>query len=124
MPAGDRTGPEGRGSMTGRGAGFCAGYRVAGYMNPAPGRGYSAYGRGFGGRGRGRRNWYYATGQPGWARAAAGLPAGGAPGPYSPQQMSPQEKAEALKEESGYLKEELKDIEKQIKALQKESKDS
>ena len=40
--------------MTGRGAGFCAGYSVPGYMNPIGG-----YGRGWG-RGRGRgfgRGW-------------------------------------------------------------------
>lgn len=34
MPRGDRTGPAGRGPMTGRGAGYCAGYPVPGFMNP------------------------------------------------------------------------------------------
>ncbi|MEA3505965.1 MAG: DUF5320 domain-containing protein, partial [Elusimicrobiota bacterium] len=34
MPAGDRTGPAGRGPMTGRGAGFCAGSASPGYINP------------------------------------------------------------------------------------------
>lgn len=38
MPGGDRTGPAGMGPMTGRAAGFCAGYPVPGYMNPAGGR--------------------------------------------------------------------------------------
>ncbi|RKY23605.1 MAG: hypothetical protein DRP62_05580 [Planctomycetota bacterium] len=38
MPGGDRTGPAGMGPMTGRAAGFCAGYPVPGYMNPAMGR--------------------------------------------------------------------------------------
>lgn len=33
MPRGDGTGPVGAGPMTGRGAGFCAGYSVPGYMN-------------------------------------------------------------------------------------------
>jgi hypothetical protein len=47
MPRGDRTGPWGAGSMTGRAAGYCAGYPVPGYMNL--GRGW---GRGFG------RGWY------------------------------------------------------------------
>lgn len=49
MPRGDRTGPWGRGPMTGRSAGYCAGFPDPGYMNPVgggPGRG--------GGRGRGR----------------------------------------------------------------------
>ena len=38
MPRGDRTGPAGLGPMTGRAAGFCAGYPVPGYMNPATGK--------------------------------------------------------------------------------------
>ena len=83
MPGGDGTGPMGLGPMTGRAAGFCAGYPVPGYMSPVPGRGYwgAGPGPGFrGGRGRGgrgRRNWFYATGLPGWVRAAQGLPAWG-----------------------------------------------
>jgi hypothetical protein len=40
MPLGDRTGPAGLGPMTGRAAGFCAGYPVPGYMNPAGGAGW------------------------------------------------------------------------------------
>ena len=38
MPFGDGTGPAGMGPMTGRGAGYCAGYQVPGFMNPIPGR--------------------------------------------------------------------------------------
>jgi len=93
MPGGDGTGPMGFGPMTGRAAGFCAGYPVPGYMNPIPGGGYGGWGRGLwggGGRGRGWRNWYRATGLPGWARAGMGLPAWGGrvwtpyPRPYGP----------------------------------------
>ena len=40
MPRGDRTGPAGLGPMTGRAAGFCAGYPMPGYMNPAGGAGW------------------------------------------------------------------------------------
>jgi len=40
MPAGDGTGPLGFGPMTGRAAGYCAGYPVPGYMNPLPGGGF------------------------------------------------------------------------------------
>ena len=53
LPRGDKTGPTGQGSMTGRAAGYCAGYSVPGYMNPTDG-----YERGLGrgcGRGWGRR---------------------------------------------------------------------
>ena len=44
MPKGDKTGPQGLGSKTGRAAGYCAGYSVPGYMNSIRG-----CGRGFGG---------------------------------------------------------------------------
>ena len=37
MPRGDRTGPMGMGSMTGRRVGFCAGFAAPGYMNSVPG---------------------------------------------------------------------------------------
>jgi hypothetical protein len=53
MPWGDRTGPWGVGPMTGRAAGYCAGYPVPGYVNPIP---RFDWGSGFGGwwgRGRG-----------------------------------------------------------------------
>jgi len=39
MPAGNGMGPIGLGPMTGRQAGYCAGYSLPGYMNPTPGRG-------------------------------------------------------------------------------------
>ena len=78
MPRGDGTGPMGMGPMTGRAAGFCAGYGMPGYMNPVAGRGFGmgfGRGRGFGGGGgRGWRNRFYATGLPGWA--GAGMPYG------------------------------------------------
>jgi len=38
MPRGDGTGPAGMGPMTGRAAGFCAGFPVPGYMNPVMGK--------------------------------------------------------------------------------------
>jgi hypothetical protein len=37
MPFGNGTGPVGMRPMTGRAAGFCAGYPVPGYMNPVMG---------------------------------------------------------------------------------------
>jgi len=85
MPSGDGTGPMSMGPMTGRGAGYCAGYAVPGFVNRGPGRGFGGGGRG---RGRGRRNWFYATGLPSWQRAAWGWPASGlswgAGGPSAP----------------------------------------
>ena len=57
MPRGDRTGPEGKGSKTGRKAGFCAGNKSPGYVNTGFGGG-----RGFGrGLGRGFRSGYSNT---------------------------------------------------------------
>jgi hypothetical protein len=55
--------------MTGRAAGFCAGFGVPGFVNPVRGRGMGfGRGRGFGGGGRGWRHRFYATGLPGWMR--------------------------------------------------------
>ena len=130
MPGGDRTGPAGMGPRTGRAAGYCSGYDVPGYTNPIGGRGfwgrgggYWGYGRGRGG-GRGRRNWYYATGMPGWQRAAYGYPAYGygaygQPYPYAPE-PSAAEEADMLKQEAEALKNELQDIQERISALEKE----
>ena len=60
MPRGDRTGPWGAGPMTGRAAGYCAGYSVPGYLNPVGGWG-GRRGRGYGrGWGRGYGRGYYA----------------------------------------------------------------
>jgi hypothetical protein len=120
MPGGDRTGPLGYGPMTGRGAGYCAGYPVPGYANPIPGRRWFSHGRGFGrgrgwfGRGRGWRHWYYATGLPGWA--AYGM--GSYPYPYVPE-PTPKEETEMLKEQAELLKNELKDIQDRISTLEK-----
>jgi hypothetical protein len=49
MPRGDGTGPVGMGPMTGRAAGYCAGYGMPGYMNPGYGRGFQGWGIGYGG---------------------------------------------------------------------------
>jgi hypothetical protein len=66
MPRGDKTGPNGLGKMTGRGAGYCAGNETAGFENINYGRRGegmhrgNAYrngmGRGNGGRGAGYGN--------------------------------------------------------------------
>ncbi|MGZ5424590.1 MAG: DUF5320 domain-containing protein, partial [Candidatus Aminicenantales bacterium] len=54
MPAGDRTGPIGMGPLSGRAAGYCAGFGMPGYANPLPGRGFGmGFGRGRGAWGRG-----------------------------------------------------------------------
>jgi hypothetical protein len=46
MPRGDGTGPMGMGPMTGRAAGYCAGFPTPGFMNPMGGRLGLGLGRG------------------------------------------------------------------------------
>lgn len=75
------------GPMTGRAAGYCARFGVPGYANPMPGRGFGiGFGRGGGvcgqGGGRGWRNMFYATGQPGWMRFGGYAAPSGDPAPY------------------------------------------
>ena len=133
MPRGDGTGPAGMGSMTGRGAGYCSGYSVPGFANPIGGR-YSGIGRGaFGGRGRGNRNWYQATGLPGWSRYNAGMPAWGgvsAPpvypyaDPYTGPAVTPDQEKEMLKEQADLLKQQLEDMQARMEKLEKEEKES
>ncbi len=123
MPFGDGTGPSGMGSMTGRGAGYCAGYPVPGYANPVPG--YGMYGRGFrGGGGRGRRNRFYATGLYGWQRAVPPYPAYAGAAPYTvpPQApMNTDQELEALKGQAKYFAESLEGIQQRIAELEKEA---
>ncbi len=126
MPRGDGTGPAGMGPMTGRAAGYCAGYSVPGYMNPAGGRGgFGGRGPGFGGGG-GRRNGYYATGLPGWARAAQGIPAwGGYRAGYAPGAPvgapDPEQEKEVLRRQAEDLQQSLDDINERIEQIDKSS---
>jgi len=115
MPYGDGTGPGGMGPMTGRAAGYCAGYPVPGFQNPMPGRG--AFGRGW-------RNMYYATGLPGWMRAGMNYP-GQSGGvfqdtryPYSPE-ITPQQETEMLKNQAQAIQENLNGINDRLKELEK-----
>ena len=124
MPRGDGTGPGGMGPMTGRAAGYCTGYTVPGFMNATPGFGQGAgWGGGMFRGGRGRRNSYYATGLPTWARGAAYPPAspyGVPPVPYGAP-MQPTQEKEALKNQAAYLEGMLNDIKGRIDELQSES---
>jgi len=103
MPAGNGMGPRGMGPMTGRTAGFCAGFGVPGYVNPGTSRGC-----GFGGRGGGRgwRNMFHATGLPGWARG--GVPAA----------LAPAQELDVLKQQAESLGHALEDIRKRVQELE------
>ncbi|MBN2443882.1 MAG: DUF5320 domain-containing protein [Spirochaetales bacterium] len=116
MPRGDRTGPNGMGPMTGRGAGFCAGYTVPGFANPTLIRG--GIGRGMGmGRGRGFRHMYYAAGYPGWG--------GYTPGAYNqtypgfPPAVTPAGEIEMLKNQAELMRNNLNAIVERISELEK-----
>ena len=109
------------GPMTGRAAGYCAGYDRPGYANPG-------FGRGFGGGygwGRGWRHQYFATGLPGWARAGWG--GFGWRGTYTPPPAATTEEArklelDALREQTRYYKDALESMEKRIRELEGEQK--
>ncbi len=115
MPGGDGTGPAGRGPMTGRAAGLCAGNQMPGYANPGVG-----YGRGLGfgrGRGRGFGRGYLGRGRGFWWRG------------YNPEPFYPPEPTRA--EEKTYLEDMVKDLEgeintirERIKELSKEKKEN
>jgi len=117
MPRGDATGPMGMGPMTGRGAGYCAGNNMPGYLSNAGGRGFGmGFGRGcgFGGRsgrggGFGFRNRFYATGVPG--RFAFG----GLGAPY--HNLDPEMEKKALQQDAEALKSEMDAIKKRLEEL-------
>ena len=120
MPRGDGTGPGGLGPMTARGAGYCAGYSVAGYMNPSGGRlglGFG-YGRGFGrgmGRGYGRAYWpvnSYPVSPPPVAYG----------GGFYQAPIEPKQEMEMLAEDAKALKGQLDSINKRITELEKSEK--
>ena len=101
--------------MTGRGAGYCAGYGMPGYANPAFGRGFGmgfgwGRGRGFGGGGWGRRNWFHATGVPGW------MGYGGYAAPY--QAPDADTEKQMLKSEAKAVRAELEAIDKRLAELE------
>lgn len=113
MPRGDRTGPLGTGAMSGRAAGFCAGFQTAGYAHPAAvcgagmrlGRG----GGGWGGPAAGGRGWRCRS----WTTGRMGrMPYGGyAP---APQPLNPELEKEFLRNRSQLLQSELEVVNKRL----------
>ena len=119
MPGGDRTGPMGMGAMTGRAAGFCAGYDAPGYASPIPGRGFR--GRGWRGGGRGWRHMYYATGLPGWMRFGFGWPTPPMAAAWGAGPMPHEQELQVLKGHAETLKAQLEEIGARIEELEKEA---
>ena len=104
MTRGDGTGPIGMGPMTGRGAGFCAGFAIPGYVNPI------GYGFRFG-RGRGFWRMFYATGLPRWARF-------GAQDANRAYFASDADQKEFLKRQAKFLENQLDDVKKRLDELE------
>ncbi len=99
MPRGNGTGPNGLGPMTGRAAGYCAGYGLPGYANTALGLGFGGgRGMGWGGRGFG-----FGFGRGfGWNRGFAAYPfapPAGLKAGADTERWSLERQAEALEEE-------------------------
>jgi hypothetical protein len=89
--------------------------------------GVQSFKRGFLGRGggRGRRNWFYATGLPGWQREASAFPAFGRSGsPYSVgaygSTWTAKEEKEALKSQMEFIERELAALRNHIATLDKD----
>ena len=116
MPWGDRTGPMGFGSMTGRGMGFCAGFDRPGYANPGSGFGRGmGFGRGFGrGGGFGRRFWA--------SRPTPVAPARTVPVSYGPA-TAPVQYEYTKEDEIADLKADRDAIERELKAISERLKE-
>ena len=119
MPRLDRTGPMGMGPMTGRAAGYCAGFGAPGFDHPMPGR-FRGMPRGWGmrgawiGGGRGRRNRFFACGQSGY-----GMPPMGA-SPWDAPVASREQEIDALTQQAEWLKTSLDSINQRLEELAQE----
>ncbi len=117
MPRGDGTGPMGFGSMTGRAAGYCAGYPAPGFANPAVGFGWRGRG-GRGGRGFGGRFW--GAGCPGWVYPGYGAPA--ANPFFQSGAADPELEAGMLTNEIEMMERSLKEAKERLEELRKNDK--
>jgi hypothetical protein len=106
MPGGDGTGPIGRGPMTGRAAGLCAGYTTPGYTTPV-------YGRCLG---RGVRRGFWGHGRGFWWRDYS-------PEPYYSPAPTKEEEKTYLENMIKNLNEEIKSLQDRIQEISKEKKD-
>jgi len=124
MPRGDKTGPLGAGPMTGRGAGYCAGFDQPGFANGdfiPMGRAWECGGGRGGGRGRGYRNRAFWNVAPAWGPGCFG---GGPYGPVAgPAPSVPADASELdyLKRQSKHLEQSLRRVQARLEELEKGS---
>ncbi len=106
MPGLNAMGPLGAGPMTGRGRGYCMSYvsQGAGFVP-----GFSRGGR------RGRRNRFYATGLPRWARCTPDALATDAACAYP---FSNGQDLNTLRQQASYLENALNQVKKMIKDIE------
>ena len=117
MPRGDGTGPAGMGPMTGRAAGYCAGYPTPGFMNPYGGRMGAGFGWGRGrGLGRGMGRLGYSGVVPYGTTPYAAVQYGTAP--YAP----PEQELEFMQNQAKALGDQLEQIQKRISELEAKAK--
>jgi hypothetical protein len=109
MPGGDRTGPQGEGSRTGRGLGYCADYDQPGYATPQQGQ---RFGFRRGGRGnRGSRGWRN--------RSNAGFWPGRGRGGFAFIPDAPDQDIDSLKEQISELQNTLKEVQNRLDQFEK-----
>ncbi|MBN2803206.1 MAG: DUF5320 domain-containing protein [Deltaproteobacteria bacterium] len=114
MPRGDKTGPQGMGPMTGRGAGFCRGFQVPGFMNSVHRRGFGC-GNGFSnGNGFGWRNRTFSGANQGWGFQQSDSFSSNEAG----QNMTKEQELNVLKEQARYVEESLTNIRKRISEVE------
>lgn len=112
MPAGDGRGPVGSGSMTGRGAGYCAGYSVPGYANTVRGGGYSGFGKSR--VCRGWKNRFFTTGGPLRGRGFNN----GYEYPYPQNEFSAETEAKMLKEQAEFMRKNIEVLNERVRQLE------
>ena len=97
MPGGDRTGPNGMGPMSGRGAGFCSGFGRPGWANR-----FGGWGRGFFG-----------------GRRGGGFGFRGAWGGYAPYAVPQDYAAGPVSDEKQWLEERTRQLENELEQLRR-----
>ena len=110
MPGGDGTGPLGLGPMTGRAAGYCAGYAMPGYATPISGLGLGGWSRR---GGRRRAPWFPASAYVGWPRGGFAWPISQWPSVG----LTHQQEIDALKGQLQYFENILEDLRRRIGTL-------